>query len=102
VTTKLATADLQIEPVGRPDPAAIRMEVLAAQPLIAAYADGKAEREKTVDDAVKAINFGALEQGNEQAFDESLKQAQAKLQELNPWLKQFTIKAVGNSHIDMA
>jgi alpha-mannosidase len=102
VNTKLASADLQIEPVARPDPGAIRMEVLAAQPLIAAFAEGKAEREKIVDEAVKAINFRALDQGNQPAFDESLKQAQAKLQELNPWLKQFTIKAVGNSHIDMA
>ena len=102
VTTRLASADLQIESVGRPDPGAIRTEVLVAQPLIAAFAEGKAEREKIVDDTVKAINFGALEQGNQQAFDDSLKQAQAKLQELNPWLKQFTIKAVGNSHIDMA
>jgi len=31
-----------------------------------------------------------------------LRKAQSKLQTLTPWLKQFTIRADGNSHIDMA
>lgn len=103
VPTRFQSSGLQIQPKpGKPDPASIRMEILAAQPLIAAYAEGKAEREQIVDSAVKAINFTALDQGNQSAFDDSLREAQAKLQQLNPWLKQFTIRAVGNSHIDMA
>ena len=78
------------------------MEILAAQPLIAAYTEGKPEREQIVSSAVSAIDFAALDKGDQSAFDTSLRQAQTKLQALNPWLKQFTIRAVGNSHIDMA
>jgi len=51
---------------------------------------------------VKAIDFAALDRGDQSAFDESLRRAQAKLKVLDPWLKQFTIRAAGNSHIDMA
>src|SRR5262249_45269726 len=40
--------------------------------------------------------------GNQQGFDSSLRQAQSKLDVLKPWVKQFTIRAAGNSHIDMA
>ena len=43
-----------------------------------------------------------LEKGDQAGFDASLKAAHAKLEVLKPWLQQFTIRAVGNSHIDMA
>ena len=89
-------------PSSRPDPALLRLEILAAKPIIAAYEEGKAEREGIVDAAVKAVDFSALEKGDQAGFDASLKAAQAKLEPLKPWLQQFTIRAVGNSHIDMA
>ena len=75
---------------------------MAAQLLIAAYPDGKAERQQQLDAAVKAIDLGALDKGDQAAFDASLKASQAKLDALKPYMNQFTIKAVGNSHIDMA
>jgi alpha-mannosidase len=103
VPTKISRSDLHIEPpASRLDPGIVRMEILAAQPLIAAYAEGKVEREQIVSSAVSTIDFGELDKGDQAAFDNSLRQAQTKLQQLNPWLKQFTIRAVGNSHIDMA
>lgn len=103
VPTRLQKSDLRIEPpAGRPDPGLVRMEVLAAQPLIASYEEGRPQREQIVDSALKTIDFAALDQGNQQAFDDSLRKAQTTLQGLNPWLKQFTVRAVGNSHIDMA
>ena len=37
-----------------------------------------------------------------QAFDASLRAAQTKLDALRPYMKQFSVNAVGNSHIDMA
>ena len=86
----------------RPDPARLRLEILAAHPIIAAYEDGKAERERQLADAVKAIDFSSLEKGDQSAFDASIALAQTKLEVLKPWLQQFTIRAVGNSHIDMA
>jgi alpha-mannosidase len=91
-----------VPPSTRPAPSFIREEILSARPMISAYADGKAERETQLDAAVKAIDFAPLDRGDQAAFDASLRDAQAKLRVLNPWLKQFTIRAVGNSHIDMA
>ena len=89
-------------PAGRPDPSLLRMQMLSAQSMIAAYEEGKAERQQEFDAAVKAVDFTTLQQGDQAAFDRSLNAAQAKLDLLKPWLQQFTIHAVGNSHIDMA
>ena len=102
VETLFHHAQLTIEPVGRPDPAMLRTEILAARPMIAAYEEGRAERQQQLDAAVKAIDFSPLDKNDQAGFDASLRQAQSKLQALNPWLKQFTVRAVGNSHIDMA
>ncbi|MGC1436314.1 MAG: glycoside hydrolase family 38 C-terminal domain-containing protein [Terriglobales bacterium] len=96
-------AQLSIEPsANRPDPVMLRVEMLAARPMIAAYEQGRAERQQQLDAAVKAIDFSPLDNNDQAGFDASLRQAQDKLQSLNSWLKQFTIRAVGNSHIDMA
>ena len=86
----------------RVDPAILRQEIMAAEMLIAAYPDGKSERLQQLDAAVKAIDLGALDHGDQAAFDASLKAAQTKLDVLRPYMKQFSVKAVGNSHIDMA
>ncbi|HEY4843155.1 MAG TPA: glycoside hydrolase family 38 C-terminal domain-containing protein [Terriglobales bacterium] len=103
VDTLFQHAKLTIEPAaGRPDPAMVRTEILAARPMIAAYEEGRAERQQQLDAAVNAIDFTPLDKGDQAAFDASLRAAQAKLQSLNPWLKQFTVRAIGNSHIDMA
>jgi len=99
----ISTCRLLFEPPrDRPSPALFREEVLAARAVIGAYADGRAQREQQLDAAVKSVNLAALDRGDQSGFDESLRQAQAKLQVLDPWLKQFTIRIVGNSHIDMA
>jgi alpha-mannosidase len=103
VQSEFFHSELIVEsPHTRPDPALLRMEILAARPLIAAYEDGKAQREQELDAAVKAVDFSPLERGDQAGFDASLKAARAKLEVLKPWLQQFTIRAVGNSHIDMA
>jgi len=89
-------------PRTRPDPELLRTEILAARPIIAAYEDGKAQREQQLDAAVKAIDFSPLDKGDQAGVDASLKAAHTKLEALKPWLQQFTIRVVGNSHIDMA
>ncbi len=102
-STRIEHAELRIQPPpDRPDPALMRLQILSAEPVIAAYPDGKAERQQQLDAAVKAINLAALDQGDQQAFDASLHDAQTKLDVLRPYMKQFSIAAVGNSHIDMA
>jgi alpha-mannosidase len=103
VETEFHHAQLSIEPsANRPDPAMLRVEILAARPMIVAYENGRAERQQQLGAAVKAIDFSPLDKNDQTGFDASLRQAQDKLQSLNPWLKQFTVRAVGNSHIDMA
>ena len=103
VETRFHHAQLTIDPAAnRPDPAMMRMEILAARPVIVAYEEGRAERQQQLDAAVKAIDFSPLDKDDQAGFDASLRQAQSQLQSLNPWLKQFTVRAVGNSHIDMA
>jgi alpha-mannosidase len=89
-------------PKSRPDPARLRLQILGSRPIIAAYEDGKAERERQLQDALQAIDFAPLTKGDQAGFDKSLAAAQTKLELLRPWLQQFTIRAVGNSHIDMA
>ena len=96
-------SELTIQPPqSRPHPAFLRMELLSARPIIAAYEEGKAERQQELDAALKAIDFTPLDKGDQTGFDASLKQAQAKLEVLKPWMQQFNIRIVGNSHIDMA
>src|SRR3984957_11742221 len=89
-------------PPTRPDPALLRMEILSARPIIAAYAEGKAERQQQLDAAVKAIDFSPLDRSDQAGFDASLQLSQSKLEALKPWLQQFHIRLIGNSHIDMA
>ncbi len=101
--TGISESELVIRPAAnRPDPALLRMEMLSALPVIGAYEDGKAERQQQFAAAVAAIDFAPLERGDQAGFDRSLNNAQEKLAVLKPWLQQFKIHAVGNSHIDMA
>jgi len=103
VDTALFQSELIIEPpASRPDPWLIREQVLAAIPLISAYEEGKQERNQQLQAAVRAIDFSPLRNGDQAGFDRSLRAAQRKLEVLAPWIRQFTIRAVGNSHIDMA
>ena len=96
-------SELQIQPPkSRPDPGMLRLELLAARPVIAAYEEGKQTREGQLEAAVKAIDFAPLEKGDQGGFDASLRSAHSKLEVLKPWEQQFTIRLVGNSHIDMA
>src|SRR5579884_385684 len=103
VETRLGEAELQVEPAaGRPDPGLLKTEILAAFPLATAYPDGQEERRRQLDAAVRSIDLAALDRGDQAAFDHSLKAAHDELESLKPWLKQFSIRAVGNAHIDMA
>ena len=103
VDTRLAESRLRIVPSDkRPDPNMLRTEILAARLMIEAYEDGRADRESKLDAAVAAIDFSPLKKSDQAAFDQSLVRAHAQLEQLKPWLKQFVIRADGNSHIDMA
>src|SRR5277367_2498327 len=71
--TGIFESELTIHPQSnRPDPSLIRMEMLSAQPMIAAYEDGRAERESELEAAIKAIDFSPLDRGDQPSFDQSL------------------------------
>lgn len=103
VETRLYTAKLVVYAAStRPDPALLREEIRSLRPLLAAYANGAAQRAQQLDQAVQAVDLTALDRGDQAAFDASLRRAQAALEPLRPYVKQFTLRLTGNSHIDMA
>ena len=103
VQAQFLHAEMSIDaPHSRPDPARLRLELLSAWPIITAYEEGKTEREAQLDAAIKAIDFSPLDKGDQSSFDASLRASQGKLEVLRPWMQRFTIRLVGNSHIDMA
>jgi alpha-mannosidase len=100
---RIEIADLVVDfPPDRATPALLFNEIRAAQAMVAGFADGQAERAQQLEAAVKAIDFGLAERGDQPGFEKSLQAAQEKLQPLGEWAKQFRVRAVANSHIDMA
>jgi alpha-mannosidase len=100
---RLENAQLLVEyPAARPDPALLYDEIRSAQAMIAGFSAGRSEKSRQLDDVVHAIDFASLDRGDQQAFENSLREAQGKLQPLADWAKQYSIRAVANSHIDMA
>jgi alpha-mannosidase len=84
------------------NPRTMLEEILCVQAASKGFPEGQARRESQLREAVKAIDFDALDRGDQKAFDHSLTVADEKMQPLAEWIRQFTIRAVGNSHIDLA
>jgi alpha-mannosidase len=100
---RLQTAQLEFGVAeGRPDARMLLESCTAAELLNGASSDGKEQRSLQLEAARNAIAWGALERNEQLAFDDSLRRAQEKLEPLRPWLESFSIRAVGNAHIDMA
>src|ERR1022692_439978 len=95
-------AQLLIDYPGQPDPGVLRNEILAAENVLGGFPKAQAEHRQQLDDAVKAIDLAALDHGDQPAFTRSLEAAGRALQPVNLWMKQFTVRVVGNAHIDMA
>ena len=95
-------AQLLVDYPGQPDPGMLRDEILSAENVLRGFPAGQAEHGQQLADAVKAIDFAALDRGDQQAFARSLEACARGLQPVNDWMKQFTVRAVGNAHIDMA
>ncbi len=101
-TGRFQGAQLLIDYPGQPDPGVLRSEILAAQNVLSGFPTGQAEHGQQLDAAVKTIDLAALDRGDQAAFTRSLDAAHRGLQPINDWAKQFTVRVVGNSHIDMA
>jgi alpha-mannosidase len=95
-------ARILVDYPGQADPGVLRSEIQTAEAVISGFPQGKEEREKQLDKAVNDVDFRALDQADQQVFSRSLETAESDLQPLNAWMKQFTVRLVGNAHIDMA
>ena len=95
-------ARLIIDHPDKPDPGVLKSEVQTAEAVMSGFPDGQAERTRQLDNAVKDIDFQALDRGNEGAFAQSLARAEQDMQPINAWMKQYKVRFVGNSHIDLA
>jgi len=86
----------------QPDPGFLRSEIQTAEAVISGFPGSAGEHEKQLDKAVEDIDFTALGKGDQAAFTRSIEKSSIDLQPLNAWMKQFTVRLVGNAHIDMA
>jgi alpha-mannosidase len=95
-------ARILVDNPSQTDPGFLRTEIQTAEAAISGFPEGKQEREQQLDKAVNDIDFAALDKHDQSAFTQSLEKAQNDLQPINAWMKQFTVRLVGNAHIDMA
>ncbi len=86
----------------RPDPALLWSELAANEALALALAADRAQAERQLDAAFQAVNFAALERGDQAGFDASLRDAHARLEGFRAQWLAYSIRATGNAHIDMA
>ncbi|HEV2463984.1 MAG TPA: glycoside hydrolase family 38 C-terminal domain-containing protein [Acidobacteriaceae bacterium] len=86
----------------RPDPDDKRDEFISDALLIPSLSKDIPTDTATLTGAISAVDLGALDSGNQQAFDASLNAAQEKLDALKPLMHQVTFHETGNSHIDAA
>jgi len=88
-------------PPGRPDPGMLAQEFLVAEAMIRGLAPNDAERAGQFEAGISAVDWNALARGDQAAFDRSLAGARQALEPLRQWMQSYTIRAAGNSHIDM-
>jgi len=86
---------------GRPDVRTILTECATAE-LLNEAAGSDPSRGTAVEQARSAVDWTALERGDQERFDQSLTAARAALAPLRDWLRSFSVTAAGNAHIDIA
>ncbi|HKM89729.1 MAG TPA: alpha-mannosidase [Candidatus Acidoferrales bacterium] len=95
-------AKIQVDlPPGRPDPGMLAQEFLVSEAMIQGLAPNDADRARQLDASIAAVDWSAIESGDQARFDRSLGAARTALEPLREWMQGYTIRAAGNSHIDM-
>jgi len=102
--TWVRAGQLEVEaPPSRPDPRTFLQECQVADGLLKVMRpEDRSRLESHLDAALRRLDLDALERGDQLAFDHSLRQAREALAPIAPLLREFAIRAVGNSHIDLA
>ncbi len=86
----------------RPSPKDLYTEFITAALLTPGLAQSVPEQTKALDKAIEDVDLKALDSGDQNAFDASLRKSQEDLQPIRPDLQQATFHLTGNSHIDAA
>ena len=86
----------------RPNPQDLHDEFLSAAFLVPSFSKDDAADQSTLVKAIEQVDLNALDAGNQEQFDASLKQSESSLEALKPLLAQATLHLTGNSHIDAA
>ncbi len=104
VDQKVFTAvELPVDvPATRPNPKDAYQQLLSAAMLIPSLGGNTEKERQSVDAAAQAVDLGALQKDDQQAFDSSLRKSDELLSPLKPILQQATFHLTGNSHIDAA
>ncbi len=87
---------------GRPNPQDMHDEFASASLLIPSFSKDVQADWSTLVKAIEQVDISALDAGDQQKFDESLKASQSTLEALKPLMQQATLHLTGNSHIDAA
>lgn len=96
-----ATLTIDFAP-GRPSPQELSEEFLSAAILIPSISKDVAADKSTLENSIGQVDAGALDSGNQQQFDDSLRASEKSLAALRPLLELATMHLTGNSHIDAA
>jgi len=83
----------------RPNPMVLYSEFLSAATLIPSLAP---DRLSVLDQSIESVDLKALDAGNQEDFDASLRKAKSELGPLETILRRSTFHLTGNSHIDAA
>ncbi len=86
----------------RPNPQDLRDEFASIAELIPSISKNIPADKATLVKAVAQVDINALDAGNQQQFDASLRAAESTLATLKPMLQQLTVKLDGDAHIDAA
>ena len=96
-------AELRIQRAsGSPNSETLWQELFSLGEIAPAFGAKENEVQQRIQAASSAVDFRALPQGNQQTFDDSIAKAHAELTQLEAPLKNFSVQATGNSHIDAA
>ena len=86
----------------RPSPLDLSQEIESAAALAPSLGAKSQAVSQGVEKAAQAVDFEALHQARQQAFDASLEKAHQMLLELKPDLQATSVSLSGNAHIDAA
>jgi alpha-mannosidase len=86
----------------RPNPEVLYREFLSAALLVPSLAPGNEAAKEALERSILSVNVKALDAGNQEAFDASLRKATSDLAPTGKILGEATVHLTGNSHIDAA